>query len=253
MGHQRTVNAGGQLTPEQQTEAAVARSLLQRSEMRVDPVTKQPYWAQPIEIPSQLTVGGQSVVQGSPGVGRPTNAMPSASDGRAPIDSASEKELQMMGDARAIASDLSKAFKDQFGGYGSDIIGSAVTEFGRRFGAEGGDPQQMAQFWETYEQWITDMRKEKFGATLTGNELAQFARLRATPSQTPSQIRNNLQRQLSMVEQSMGRRMTALARQGVNQQALEGAVGWGVQRPNSLVTPGQPAAAPSGEWSIRRK
>jgi hypothetical protein len=241
IGFQRSVSQGQQLTPEQELEAQAARSILSRQEMRIDPVTKEPYFAQPITIPGTISVGasgvGASGATGGASGGRSVNAVPPLSSGRAPIDSASEKELQMMGDARNMAADLSKAFQPEFGGFATDLIGSTVTEFGRRFGEAGGKRQQMAQFWETYEQWITDMRKEKFGATLTGNELAQFDRLRAKPSQTPTQIRNNLNRQLQIVEQAMGRRMTSLARQGVNQSAIEGAVGWGVDRQSNMVTP----------------
>lgn len=243
LGFQRDVNAGKTLTPEQELEAQAVRSILSRQEMAIDPVTKEPYWKQPITIPDAISVGripGGSVGAPTVGGGRPVNALPPLTSGRAPLDRGDRDQLEMNASARNMAADLQKAFKPEFGGFASDIVGSAVNEFGRRFGADGEKTQQMAQFWETYEQWITDMRKEKFGATLTGNELAQFDRLRAKPSQTPTQIQNNLTRQVQLVEQAMGRRMTALARQGVNQQAIEGAVGWGQQRPSNLVAPTQP-------------
>ena len=231
---QQKVNAGQALSPEEQIEAQTQRALLSQTRMMIDPVTNRPVFSQPLQVPTAITVGIGGGGPGAPTV--PVNTVPDPTGGgRKQLDAGSEKELQGMGDALSMALDLRKAFKPAYGGFGSDAIGNVAVEFGRRFGKD--EAQRMGQFWEGYEQWVTDMRKDKYGLTLTGNELQQFERFRAKPSQSAAVIQNNLQRQVAIAERALGRRMTGLVSGGYNPSQIEGAVGWGAPRASNFVEP----------------
>jgi hypothetical protein len=256
---QNKVNAGQQLTPEEEQQAQVARAVLSQQQMRIDPQTNQPYWTQPITIPQMFTVGsGQPAQPASatapPAVpGRlPPNTLPAPNNGRKGIELAAEKEINQMGDQLSIVNDLNRNFDPKFAGWKFDLAANVAQEVGRRFGDEA--MQKSSRFWELYNQWVIDIRNSKFGATLTGNELKAFEAIIAKPSQTPEMVKNNLARQQSILERAMARRMNSQVQQGVNPDAIDAAAGFNTQRPSSFVnaTPQQKQVKRTGTLNGQR-
>lgn len=68
----------------------------------------------------------------------------------------------------------------------------------------GGD-KPMADWWQQYQQWITDVRHAKFGASLTAGETAAFNRFIVTPSMNAATAKSNLARQKEVLETVLGR------------------------------------------------
>lgn len=213
---QLQVNGGQPLLPEQQLEAETARAILEQQRMSIDPATMQPIWSQPLTVPPSISVGRST--------GKPTpNVMPPLTGGRKPLDAGTEKEVAAMGDGRSQLNALSQEFNDDFGGFASETLGRGAVEIGRRI--PGSPYEGMANWWQRYEQYITDVRAAKFGMTLTGYELQQFNRYRVNPGDTPKLIKENLRRQAEVLEGAMQRRLNSIARSGQNLQQAEALIG----------------------------
>lgn len=235
---QQKFDSGSKLTRDEILQAQSARALLSRQQMSIDPFTGKPYMERPLTIPPSLSVGAVGGNAGVPSVagpavsgstqpraaspGVPVNQLPSMEGGRKPIDADTEKKLVSSASVLSQAQTLLNSFKPEFSGFVSDALAGAAIESGRRLG---GPYQQTAEFWQQYEQWATDMRAEKFGLSLTGNEKAQFDKYRAKPSDKPEVARTNMERQLKIVNAAIDRQMTALGKAGYNVEQAKALVG----------------------------
>lgn len=194
-------------------EAAIATLTVPR--VFTDPVTQQVYQIPPMQIPSSLTSWRQSNTPSSTPTPKPI-PLPTTG-GRKPLDAGTEKDMNLIGDNRSLAYGLRSGYDPSYGGWKSTTLGDAVVEFKRRFGDDTG----MADWWQSYRQWVIEIRHAKFGATLTGNELAAFNQIVANPSQDPKVIEANLNKQIEILEKAAARRATALAKEGYNTEAID--------------------------------
>ena len=183
-----------------------------------DPVTQQVYNIPPMQIPANhLTWRGTgNGASNQPPAVTPVPVPLPTTGGRKPLDSATEKEVNGMGDSLNLITSLNSGFDKNYGNWVSDTVGNATVEFKRRFG----DETKMADWWQTYRQWVIDVRREKFGATLTGNELKAFDEIIAKPSQDSAVIKRNVEKQKDMIEGWIARRATALSKEGYNSDAI---------------------------------
>lgn len=225
--YQDMVDSGQQLTQAQIRDAEASRAILSRQEMRTDPVTNRPYFVQPIQIPDSLTVGrtgGGSGPSGAGGAaGIPVNQVPATQGGRRPLDQKDEDALANLGKGYSQMRSLISEASPQHFGFGLDVAGDLATAVGRRvpdsrFG-------KTAEWWQRYEDWVADIRKERFGATLTGNELANFEKYKVKASDTPEIAAANLKRQTSILEGAAARKLNSLNQSGVNMGAAEALIG----------------------------
>jgi len=207
------VNGGGQLSEDEEFQAQSARAILSQQRMGIDPVTNQPMFSQPLTVPESMSVGR------SGGSGKAVNTVPPITSGRKPLDPGTEKKLGMMGEGVSQLNSLVSRFKDEFAGFVSDTLGAGAIESGRR----GILPKykDTADFWQAYEQWITDVRAEKFGLSLTGNELKAMGQYKSKPSDSAAVIKTNMARQLKIVEDSIQRQLGAVAVSGQNVKQAE--------------------------------
>lgn len=74
-------------------------------------------------------------------------------------------------------------------------------------------------WWKDYYDLIADIRKERFGATLTGNELKSFRQTSVKPSSTFEIGTGVLDRQIQLARQSHENVMSQLSREQPTQQA----------------------------------
>jgi hypothetical protein len=173
--------------------------------MGIDPATGQAYHTQPLTVPASITAGQ---------TGRPrANVLPQMEGGRRPLDAGTEKKFTDIGSGFNQIKAITEGFKPAYGGFISETAAQLAIEGGRR-GLPG--YEDMANFWQQYEQWITDMRAAKFGMTLTGYELQQFNKYRSKPSDAPKLIQENMQRQLEIVNGSAQRELKGLSVSGQN-------------------------------------
>lgn len=194
-------------------EKAIARAelhsqILSQPRMGMDPNSGQLYQTAGVKIPSQLQ--GQPQQGGIP----PVNTLPPVSQGRKPVDiSDREKLLEGRAQLDLLAPAMEK-FNPSYAGYKSKTIADAALEGGRR----GIIPSQEApaQWWESYNQWVTGLMKSTFGASLTENEKKQITTFTASPAQSPKVVSDNIKKQMSVIENSMISRANALSSSGYN-------------------------------------
>ena len=58
---------------------------------------------------------------------------------------------------------------------------------------KGNQPQ--ADWWRTYNDWAQEVRNDRFGASLTATEKADFNKIKLNPSSSAATIKNELKRQ----------------------------------------------------------
>lgn len=119
---------------------------------------------------------------------------------------------------------LASKFKDEYGGYGSDTVGSAAIEYKKRFGKD--SDTEMVDWWQTYQDHVNEVRKDLFGSALTEPERKEFYKAMATPGMKPTQIKTNLTRQEAISKRAASKlARSAAANTGYNQQQIKEAAG----------------------------
>lgn len=119
---------------------------------------------------------------------------------------------------------LASRFKDEYGGYGSDVIGSAAIEYKKRFGKD--SDTELVDWWQTYQDHVNEVRKDLFGSALTDPEKKEFYKAMATPGMKPAQIKTNLARQEAISKRAAAKlARSAAANTGYNQQQIKEAAG----------------------------
>lgn len=252
---QKKQDAGTPLTPGESMQAQSWRAMLSQTRMQIEPVTQQPYWSQPFTIPDSITVGGAQRAPGPGGVAAPAaapgapgavNRFPDLGTGRRGLDAGTEKKFESLGSSLNQQIPLIEQFDDKFGGFAIPFSGDAAMEMGRRINGKFTD---MADWWQRYEAWITDLRAEKFGLSLTGHELAQMHKYRAVASDTPELIKKNLARQREIMEGAISRNLNAVSQSGQNVEQAKALLGLssGDRDPGDKAAPGaaQPGSIPT--------
>jgi len=106
-----------------------------------------------------------------------------------------------------------------FFGLGFDKIAEARTAYGRRFGNE--QEQDFIDFWREYNNWILEIRRQKFGTQFTPTEERVFNKLVAKPSDRYEAGMRNIQQQRAMVSRARLRRSSVLEEFGFDVPGLD--------------------------------
>lgn len=227
--------SGASLTEEDWLKADEARSILSQSRMQIDPVTQQPMWSQAITIPPSLDLWAQrattqpSEAAGNPARSGPTNDVPRG-PGRKALTADETKTLRGLGEAQKQIEDLSDTFSAKFSGFVLDSAAEAAIQAGRRLpesvlqkipGTKNQDFTGTAEWWQRYYQWANDVRAEKFGLTLTANELEAFNRAMPKPSDTPQAVQRGLENQTNLLRSKIVQNLNAVSQAGFNTDQAE--------------------------------
>jgi hypothetical protein len=210
--------SGQALTQEEQLDVEAATAMLERQSMMIDPVTNQPMFNQPITIPSSMKPRYGSVSAG----GKAVNTVPSTSGGRKPIDPNTETKLSKMGEGVSQLISIDKMFKPEYVGFGTELVGKSALALDRRTGM--GNAER-ADWHQRYEQWASDVRAEKFGLSLTGNELENFEKYKVRLSDTPEVAKKNIKRQMESVKNAIRRQRDAVKSSGQNSEQADALIG----------------------------
>ena len=111
---------------------------------------------------------------------------------------------------------LDNNFKDDYVGYVSDILGDASIAAQKRFG----DSPEFNDWWQSYQDFVNEVRHEKFGAALTATEKKEFLKAMITPGMKASLARKNLARQKALVETALKRKTKALKAAQFNEEEI---------------------------------
>lgn len=232
--------SGAPLTEEDWLKADEARSILSQSRMQIDPVTQQPMWSQAITIPPSLDLWAQRAPgqtapaqsggdSGVPARSGPTNDVPQG-PGRKALTADETKTLRGLGEAQKQIEDLSDTFSPKFSGFVFDSVGDLAIQAGRRLpeevlrkipGITNQDVTGTAEWWQRYYQWANDVRAEKFGLTLTANELEAFNRAMPKPSDTPQAVQRGLENQTNLLRSKIVQNLNAVSQAGFNTAQAE--------------------------------
>ena len=140
--------------------------------------------------------------------------------------------------------DLYTNFKDEYGGSGSDIIGSVVNELGKKqpLGIGKGYADQ-SNWWQNYNEKSNQIRHELFGSALTAAEKAAFDKANITEGMQADEIRRRLQQQHAAATAAYNKILRASKASGWNTE------GFSERADLPKTKPGAPLAksrAPSG-------
>jgi hypothetical protein len=186
----------------------------------------------PIPVMTQDPISGQPTVTFLPRPSlqqRPSDPVAGAVAGasaafRRPYQDLSAKEVESLSNLSGQFQGVQRLignFKTDFVGFGSDVLGNVATEYRRRFGDEKG----MVRWHQDYRDFIADVRRERFGASLTGTEKEDFERLIITPATNPQVAQDNLARQLQIVNGAAERQSRSTVRGNVNPSQVVEALG----------------------------
>jgi hypothetical protein len=124
---------------------------------------------------------------------------------------------------QATVVDSTERFKSTFKpGYGGKtVLGELDNTSKRVFGDDTGQ----AQWWQDYALHEATVRNKLFGASLTGNEQANWLKLTVTPRMDPAQIADNIKRRAEIEANALARMTAGAAAGGYNKEQIEAVTG----------------------------
>lgn len=186
--------------------AQMYSQMLSQPKTGFDPVTMQPYSLPGISLPKELAGAAQ----------QQPRAVQQA--GRKPLETKDLDTFVQQTTAVDQLTGLLDIFKDKYAGFGSKTAGDVAITLGQR----GVDKwKDTADWWGNYQRWLTDIMKGTFGASLTKNEKTQIEQFTAHPGMAKDVLQKNLQNQISVIQNSISKRATALANAGFNQNQMD--------------------------------
>tara|TARA_R110000822_G_scaffold132056_6_gene269219 strand:- start:3469 stop:4962 length:1494 start_codon:yes stop_codon:yes gene_type:complete len=152
-----------------------------------------------------------------------------------PIPTGDRNKLVDAGSKLAELDRLGTTFEDKFGGFGASFVGDIANTIGRNTFGE----SPRADWWQGYQSLKNVVRNDQFGAALTKTEKAEFEKADINPGMSADTIRNNLARQTAIVRGALERRGRSMLADGYRLEAVQDAVGAGIDF-------SKPGAAPGG-------
>jgi len=156
-----------------------------------------------------------------------------------PIPTGDRNKLVDAGSKLAELDRLGTTFEDKFGGFRASFVGDIANTIGRN--TPGESPR--ADWWQGYQSIKNVVRNDQFGAALTKTEKAEFEKADINPGMSADTIRNNMARQTAIVRGALERRGRSMLADGYNLQAVQDAVGAGIDFSKPGASPG-PFTAP---------
>lgn len=223
-------------------------------------VSEAPRWQPQVAGGGSRENWGQPVTESGPD-GKPIQVRYGSNGGRMVVDGAAPKPQSRAPGTRMVDSlikvgtnlenqdRLVSTYKPEFSG--NYIMGGAEN-FVRR-NMPGGDSSGQAQWWQDYQSYVNQVRNDLFGAALTPGEKSEFEKSIITPRMSPEESKKNLDRQRQISVRAAQRQAKAYTSMGYDKDAIEGALGYGVDTLGKTETPlatpkpqpQQPAASPA--------
>lgn len=160
--------------------------------------------------------------------------------GRAMTEAARTKMRELAATADALDT-ATGGFKDNFGGYGSAMLGNAELAFKARISGD----TSGADWWRVYQAQKNIIRNDLFGAALTATEKAEFEKADIDPGLRPDVIRKNLQTRAKLTMTAVERTGRSMLAGGINAKEVEEIVGptvWAKIKGGGAAPSGSPPA-----------
>lgn len=101
---------------------------------------------------------------------------------------------------------LNTLFDPRFVGH--PVVGGARVAINKVIGGD----KPMADWWQSYQQWVSDIRRGLYGASFTKGEKEQFEKITVTPGMDAAVAAGNLARQQQIYSTALGRAGRAYAK-----------------------------------------
>jgi hypothetical protein len=110
---------------------------------------------------------------------------------------------------------LQEDFKDDFVGFGFDVLGMAQEEYDRRFANDPAAVDRL-EWWQDYRLWSNQVLRAQAGANLTANEEARFNRNQVKPGDNPMVARSKLANQQKIYRRNLRKEQMGLQGMGID-------------------------------------
>jgi hypothetical protein len=138
-----------------------------------------------------------------------------------PLTETARKNLKELGDTAGAFVSLTGSFKDNYGGYGSSLLGDADLGFKARVQGD----TSGADWWRLYQQQKNIVRNDLFGAALTKVEKGEFEKADVSSGLRADVIRRNLTTRTQIMLRGLSRVAASMQADGYGRDAIEAVVG----------------------------
>jgi hypothetical protein len=162
-----------------------------------------------------------------------------------PLTEAGVGKLTAEGQKLSNLRDYGASFQDSYAGMSAGPIdyGNAAKTVGQ-LGIGTKNASDAAQWWQGYDRYKNEVRKDLYGATLTPSEERTFESADIRAGMDPALITKNLAMQRTIIERGMKRKSDALTKAGFNPEVINSAYGIDVTTLKDEAVPGPTSGAP---------
>jgi hypothetical protein len=143
-----------------------------------------------------------------------------------PMNESGVTKLTEEGQKFSSLRDFGATFQDSYAGMSAGPIdyGNTAKTVGQ-LGIGTQNASEAAQWWQNYDRYKNQVRKDLYGATLTPSEERTFEAADIRPGMDPALVRKNMAMQKTILERGMKRRSDALIKSGFNPAVINSAYG----------------------------
>ena len=114
---------------------------------------------------------------------------------------------------------LVENFKDDYVGSFTETGQDIELAYAKRFGDK--QATEKADWWQSYDSMVTNVRNAAFGASLTPGEQAAFDKLIVKSTFSPELAKKNITRQLKIISGAISREKNSLQAEKYNPESIE--------------------------------
>jgi hypothetical protein len=164
-----------------------------------------------------------------------------------PMTEGGVSKLTTEGGKLSMLRDYGASFQDSYAGMSAGLVdyGNAAKTVGQ-LGIGTQNASDAAQWWQGYDRYKNEVRKDLYGATLTPSEERTFEAADIRAGMDPALVRKNLAMQRTIIERAMKRKTAALIKSGFNPEVINEAYGIDAAtlKDEAVASPGGANAAP---------
>lgn len=199
--------------------------------------------AAPVPVEDITDADGRVIGQRDPRTGKITTIDRDAMKGGRAMSEGARKGMRELAATADAMDTAAGSFKDNYGGYGSAMLGNADLGFKARFAGD----TSGADWWRVYQAQKNIIRNDLFGAALTATEKAEFEKADIDPGLRADVIRKNLQIRAKLTMTAVERTGRSMLAGGINPKEVEEIVGPTVWARIKSGGGGAAPAAPGGQ------
>jgi hypothetical protein len=152
-------------------------------------------------------------------------ADPATKQNNKPLPHNAVKDIAAAGESYGDYTRIVSGFRDNFAGYGLEILGDLKNAAGRSMPGASAETKAQAEWWQDYQDKKNVIRNKLFGSALTTTEKAEFDKANINPGMSPDVVRKNLERQHAAATRAAQKMAGYYIKSGRNPDEIEAALG----------------------------